>query len=214
MSVFLFLGNDVAAKDQKLAAIKTQVGLSKESEQFDFQILHSYKLSAEELKRALCELPAMAPKRVLLITDIDHLDKKNKEIVFEFLKDPSELLVLILDFEGSGYRNAFVGKIMPFVEVVKFKSDFIPGAFDLTKKILSKDAVSALDILHKLLDQGDHPLKIMGAIVWAWKNEGVRMPRDIFRKGLLDIQEADFNIKRSRFLPDHVMDLLIVKLCS
>jgi len=52
MMVYLFLGEDSTAKDQKIKDLKKKYLKSEGSENFDFAILHGKKLSAEELKRS------------------------------------------------------------------------------------------------------------------------------------------------------------------
>ena len=71
-----------------------------------------------------------------------------------------------------------------------------------------------LKILNDVLDHGDHPLQILGALVWFWGKNKPRVNPERFQRGLNELQEADWNIKRSRLRPEHTLEILIVKLCS
>ena len=52
----------------------------------------------------------------------------------------------------------------------------------------------------------------MGALVWFWGKSQDRMPGERFRKGLLVLQEADVNIKRSRLKPEYAVEVAVIKL--
>ena len=67
-------------------------------------------------------------------------------------------------------------------------------------------------MLHGFYNQGMYPLQMMGALVWYWGKEGKALGPQRFEKGLKALEEADLNIKRSRFLPEYALEKLIVEL--
>ncbi len=81
-------------------------------------------------------------------------------------------------------------------------------------RVMANDPAQALKILNELLEEGIHPLQIMGGLLWFWGKEKFRLKGDRYNKGLLVLQEADLNIKRSRLLPEHAIEVVVVKLCS
>ena len=78
----------------------------------------------------------------------------------------------------------------------------------------ARNPVEALKILGNLLVEENHPLQIMGGLIWFWGKSRTRLSADQFKKGLMCLQEADLNIKRSRLKPEHTLEVLVVKLSS
>ncbi len=207
---YLFLGEDHPAKETKLAEIKQKILTPPEAVKFDYEILHSHKLSAEDLKKSLASLPVIAKERLVVVRECHKLNAHNKELILEFVKNPYSPCVLVLDSDSAS--DAFLQKLEKLTKVVRFKAEIKLNAFDLTKAIERRQGAEALKILSELLQQGDYPLQIMGALVWHWEKSRQRLARDEFQKGLRALQEADMNIKRSRLNPDHALELLVVKL--
>ena len=56
-------------------------------------------------------------------------------------------------------------------------------------------------------------LQLMGGLVWFWGKLKQRISAEKFKKGLLHLQEADLNIKRSRIKAEYALEVLVVKLC-
>lgn len=210
---YLFLGQDLTAKDSKIAEIKKKICPSPDALKFDCETLYAQKLDPEELKKAFITLPAIANERIVIIRECHKLSAHNKELIFEFVKNPGRC-VLALESEKMETTDAFIKKLGSAVKVFHFRKETPLNVFNLTDAVSLRRSVEALKILSVLLSQGDQPLQIMGGLVWYWKKAraGFSMPE--FKKGLLALQEADLNIKRSRLRPDHALEILIVKLCS
>ena len=51
----------------------------------------------------------------------------------------------------------------------------------------------------------------MGGLVWSWGKARSFARRENFQKGLVALQEADLNIKRSRLAPQQALEVLVVK---
>ncbi|MFA5059498.1 MAG: hypothetical protein WC676_02610 [Candidatus Omnitrophota bacterium] len=211
---YLFLGEDTAAKDVKLREIKQKAFPNSDALQFDFEVLHAYKLEPEILKKSLMALPAVAPQRLVMIREGQKLTAHHKEILLEFIQGSSQHCILVIDVETSKEEDAFVKKISTTAQVIRFQQQVSSNAFDLARAVTSGQTTQALEILSQILTSGDHPLQIMGALVWQWQKSRRQIPTERFKKGLLALQEADFNIKRSRLKAEHAMEILIVKLST
>ena len=208
----IFLGQDTVAKDKKIAEFKQRHLLSPEAFKFDYEVLHGSKLAPDILKKALMALPAVSQKRVILIRECHALNARNKKITMEFVRNQHEDAILILDSNELTRKDRFVAELSCFVKIIDFKTQAKPNVFDMTRAISMNRSTEALKILSTLFAEGIHPLQIMGALVWFWsKSRGILTP-DNFKKGLLALQEADLNIKRSRMYPEHALELLVVKL--
>ncbi len=212
--IYLLLGEDAQAKDQKITELKKKILTSKESYDFDYEVLHALKLDPAILKKSLIALPALSKKRLVLIRILQKLDAKNKELILDFIQEKQDYLDLILDADQPEAIESFIAKISPKAQVFNFSKGSVQNVFDITKAIGLRNPTEALRILEELINQGSHPLQIMGGIVWFWgKNRG-RLSADQFKIGLLILQEADLNIKRSRLVAQQAVEVAVVKLCA
>ena len=212
--IYLLAGEDLQAKDQKISEIKRKLFSSADNASFDFELLHAPQLDSDSLKKALMALPAISPKRLVVIRSLQKLNAHNKEIVLQFIQSKQETTDLILDTEENNVTEGFLGKIAVYAKVTAFGSQVQENVFDMTRVMSSKNSTQALMILSGLLNHGNHPLQILGGLVWFWGKQKSRLAADRFQKGLRAIQEADLNIKRSRLKPEYAVEVLVVKLCS
>lgn len=210
---YLFLGEDRRAKDEKIGELKKKILIPPPSFQFDYEVLYASKLEAPTLKKALMNLPAIAKKRLTIIRDGHRLTPHHQGIIIEFLEKSYTHAVLILDSDEWDPKNTFVKKIRRMVEIVEFSSARKLDVFDLTRAVESQKGTEALKILDQLLSGGIHPLQILGTLVWSWKKSRGRFSSHHFERGLLALQEADLNIKRSRLKPEYAVELLVIRLC-
>ena len=210
--LFLFLGPDIAFKDSKIAETKKKYLLSSEALHFDFDQWDGHKLEAAELKKSLIALPGVSDKRLVLIRNIEKLSAQNKELILDCLQNKPQHLVLLLDSNEADTRNAFIAKLSPQSKIFSTQTKPRQNVFDMTRAMSSRNSVEALRILDELMEEGDHPLQIMGGLVWFWGKTRGRIPSERFQKGLQYLQEADLNIKRSRLKPEHAVEVLVAKL--
>ena len=160
-------------------------------------------------------LPAVAQKRLILIRAVEKLNAQNKDIILDFIQRENQHAVLILDSGETSFKGAFFRDVMSAAEVLRFgqrgkKSDI----WAVTRAIESRDSGEALRVLNTLLQDGDSPLRIMGGLVWFWGSFRNRISANGFKKGLLVLQEADLNIKRSRLKPEYAVEIAVTKLSS
>ena len=210
--IYLLLGDDTKAKDQKIEELKKKYLSSPDALLFDYDSLHAPKLSAEILKKSLLNLPTFSSKRLIVIRSIQKLDNQNKNLLLEFIQSSPKHLVLILDAEAADQSSAFIKRIESSAQVFRFGQKQTTNVFDMTKAIERKDLTSALKVLYELFQEGQHPLQVMGAVVWFWGKQKSRLSAKKFSDGLLALQEADLNIKRSRQVPEYAMEVLMTKL--
>ena len=212
--LYLLSGEDNLNKNKKIEEIKKEYLTSSNSLQFDYDILHAVKLDPATFKEALYRLPLAAKKRVVILRQADALKKIHHEILLEFVqKQPSPShLVLILDFLESDLNHSFLKEISPYAKVAKFSGQPLKTVFDMTNCLSRRDLKEALKILNLLITDGIHPLQMMGALIWHWKNIRPRLTREKFCRGLEVLEEADLNIKRSRLDPQTAVEVALVKL--
>lgn len=213
--VYLFFGEDRAAKERKIAEIKKKCLASGDARTLDYECLHAAKLSPAVLKKALLALPAVAQRRLVLIRAVDKLSAHNKNIILDFLRAENPHALLILDSDGADPRNRFFGEVTAAAQVMRFgRGAAKKNVFDVTRAMDRRNLTEALKILDDLIEDGNHPLQLMGGLVWFWGKSKRRVTPDRFKKGLMVLQEADLNIKRSRLRPEHAVEIAVTKLGS
>ena len=212
--IYLLCGLDNQAKEKKIAEIKAKSFSSHEAVSFDYQILHGPKLDNATLKKSLIALPSLSKKRLVLIRQADKLTTENKNLIAELIGDIKDFLIIILDAENAKAGGALKKKFSKQIKVLHFEEEAKLGVFDLTRAISQNKKANALDVLAQLLGDGTHPLQLMGGILWEWKKNRPRLSFERFKDGLLALEEADVNIKRSRLRADYALEVLVIKLCS
>jgi len=211
--IYLFVGQDTEKKDLQVAGIKEKILPAPDALKFDFEILYANKLEPATLKKALVALPAVSSRRLILVKEAHKLSPYNKELIVNFSKSPGQT-VLILDLEKIGADDVLIKGLGSTAKVSYFKKEFELSVFDVARAISRGKQLEALKILFQLLQNGEQPLQIMGGLIWSWKNSRQEYSPGQYKKGLLVLQEADLNIKRSRLKPEHALELAVVKLCQ
>ena len=211
---YLFLGNKTDLKSQKINQIKSKYLKNKEAQHFDYVSLYSDKLDKDTLKEALIDLPAVATKRVVVIHFIEKLKKDHQRIIEEFLKEKASATVLILNSDKADLKNVFVTRLKKTTEFFMCDSGAKRNVFDMTRDIEQSNPLGALKTLFELVADGEQPLRILGALLWFWGRMKNKVSRHCFQQGLLYLQEADLNIKRSRLNPVYSIEKCVVSLSA
>jgi len=210
--IYLFLGDDLAAKDANITEIKNK--LFKNSEEalaFDFDNLDAGELGSNALKQAFLTLPVIAPHRLIVLRQVHKLKSADIKVLLDFCQKPAGYCDVIL--ESS--ENPLKGDLKDLPLYAKGKVLGKPpaaGVFDMTKLMSAHRSGEALKMLDGFYRDNVHPLQILGALVWYWGKEGKGCSRERFERGLKALEEADLNIKRSRLNPQYAVEKLVVEL--
>ncbi len=213
--IHILLGEDTAKKDQYLTDLKSKHFVKSPSAvSLDCEILFGDKLPEDDLKKALWALPAAAAQRFVAVHEAHRLSAHHEEIIEEFIERSFSHAVVVLESSQADALEGLIKKFRSKIKVVLCAGEAKPNVFDLTRMMSMGRSVEALQVLHELMKEGVHPLQIMGGIVWYWGKSRQSMSRDVYRKGLLALKQADENIKRSRLDGASALELLIVKLSA
>jgi DNA polymerase III delta subunit len=215
--IYFLLGENTAGKDTKIAAWKQEYLTSSQANNFDYEVLSAIKCDSFALKKALIALPALAKKRLVVLHDCHKLSDHNQELIAEFANSNHDHIALILESSLWEPTHSFIKSIQRIESSAKIMDTGRAAklnVFHMTKAIGRQNGADALKILSDLFSEGNHPLQIMGGLVWFWGSERQRMSSAKFEKGLLALSEADLNIKRSRLKTEQAVELLVVKLCA
>jgi len=209
---YFIIGDDSRLKEEHLDLLKQKILPSPDSRKLDCETLYAHKLLPEDLKKMLISLPAVSAKRLVILRNGEKLQQTHKDLLEDFLKSDQKVTVLVLEAAWDG-REKFVQALKTAVLIKEF---FLPkgeNVFAVTRMLMARRHADAVKLLHEILEEGTHPLQIMGGLVWFWGNKARTMvaPEE-FKKGLLLLQEADLNIKRSKLPPAFALDILIAKI--
>ena len=210
--IYLFLGDDLAAKDARIAEIKNKFFKnSQEALAFDFDNLDASQRGADALKKALLSLPVIAPLRLILVRQIHQLKSADIQVLLNFCQKPAKHCDVILESSEKVLKGDLKGLPLYCKTAVMARPE-APNVFDMTKLITAHRSGEALKMLDGFYRDNVHPLQIMGALVWYWGREGKLLGKQRFEQGLKALEEADLNIKRSRLEPQYAVEKLVVEL--
>ena len=213
--IYILTGNDIPTKDQKISEIKAKIFSSRpDAVTFDYEVLDGQRIEPDELKKSLITLPVFSARRLVVIRFSYKLNAHKQKLILEFAQSKQEKTELIMDTDEEGSTNAFYTELGQYAKSFSFSKGVKQNVFDVTNAISARNPIEALQILARLLDDGNHPLQILGGLVWYWGRMRDRVSKDKFFSGLLVLQEADVNIKRSRLKPEHAVEVAVTKLSS
>lgn len=210
---YLFLGDDRTAKDKKIVLIKASLFTDPESFHFDYELLYGHKLAADGLKKALVALPALSAQRLIVLKQCHKLSPQAQEIVTAFLTNKPKHVVLILDSDEGELKGIFK-EWSHLTQWQVFGKSQVPVVFEVTDAMSARNLALALKLLSGLYEKNVHPLQMMGILVWYWGKARERLTKDKFEQGLMALESADLNIKRSRLDPQYAVEKVVVELVT
>ncbi len=210
--IYLFLGDDLPAKDAGIAEIKNKFFKnSQEALNFDFDNLDARELGTDTLKQAFLTLPVIAPHRLIILRQVHKLKSADIQVLINFCQKPAKHCDVILESTENMLKGDLKDLTLLSKVVVMARPEG-PNVFDMTKLITANRSNEALKMLDGFYREDVHPLQIMGALVWYWGKEGKLLGKERFERGLKALEEADLNIKRSRLNPQYAVEKLVVEL--
>ena len=167
------------------------------------------------MKTALLTVPAVAGRRIILISRAEKLNDKNLELIDHVVagKDTDTgACVLVLEAYTWDKRNVLRKRIAEHVKVSGGDEEI--NIFDLFSA-LPRDRAGVLVRLQKVLED-DAVENVLGAMRWWWTHKAKgTIPAARYKKGLLVIQEADERVKLSGLLSrEQAVEVAVVKLSS
>ena len=210
--IYLFLGDDLPAKDAGIAEIKNKFFKNfQEALNFDFDNLDARELGTDTLKQAFLTLPVIAPHRLIILRQVHKLKSADIQVLINFCQKPAKHCDVILESTENMLKGDLKDLTLLSKAVVMARPEG-PNVFDMTKLITANRSNEALKMLDGFYREDVHPLQIMGALVWYWGKEGKLLGKERFERGLKALEEADLNIKRSRLNPQYAVEKLVVEL--
>lgn len=218
--VFLFLGSDENAKQEKLNALQQRF-FPPELKEFNYTVCYGddKQLSPVYLQEMLLGLPSDgAKKRLCVVRRAHRLNKANRTLLLSALEEGLTRLAIVFDIPEVEDSEDFVAEFSKRgAQLVRFKSETPANIFDLGRAIMAQSPEQALKILSRASVSRERPEKIVGTIFWQWERGFTqkRLVADVYKKGLKMILEADKKLKSSSsaYARQHlILEALVVKL--
>ncbi|MBI4310077.1 MAG: hypothetical protein HY591_07090 [Candidatus Omnitrophica bacterium] len=207
----LVAGEDLKAKDAKIARIKSQSLKDPQALNFDFESLDAIGLGPDTLKKSLITLPVVSAKRLVVVRNVHKLKSADAGVLMQFLRAPLDHVDVVLESSQTSFKGE-LKDLTALCETFVLGRPSQDNAFDMTRLMTAGRAKESLNMLNTFYTQGTHPLQIMPALLWYWGKEGRSLSQEKFERGLKALEEADLNIKRSRLNPEYAVEKLIVEL--
>ena len=209
--VYLFIGQDIAAKEIQLKKIKREF-LPSEFQDFNLDTLYAREISLKDIQERFLSIPLKSIRRIVIIKDAHLLDESSRDFLLTFSKKSSKELVLVLDFPQSDHKDTFIKDISTAATVLRFKEIVNPDTFVLNRQIELKRAGAALDLLNQLLKNGEAPERILGGLRYAWEKQDIASLSA--KRKLKLLLRCDLEIKTGRLKPAFALEKLVVSLCG
>ena len=209
--VYLFIGQDSPAKDVKITSLRHELFPSKDSEDFNFDIIYGDELDLKKLQEVLFRLPLKAKQRMVWLRKCQKLKENIKDYLTGYVKNPLKHVTLVLDVERFDRRDGFQNEIGRSSSVSRFQDKQSVNAFTLGDEIDRRSAKSSLNILQQLLADGAKPETIMGALRYGWEKSS--LPVSEKKRRFKFLLNCDIDIKTGRLKPAFALERLIISLC-
>jgi len=210
--IYLFLGDDLIAKDARILEIKNKFFKNfQEALSFDFDNLDASKLPDDTLAKSFLTLPVITSHRLIVLRQVHKLKSTDIQVLLHFCQKPAQYCDVILE-SAEKILKSDLKDLSLYATAELFAKPEGPNVFDMTKLISAGHSGEALKMLNGFYKENVHPLQIMPALVWYWSKEGRGRGKEVFKRGLQALQEADLNIKRSRLEPQWALEKLVVEL--
>ncbi len=217
LMIHLFIGQDIISdtgasqKEITLQKIK-QSCFSRDTQDFNFDILYARELHLKTLQERLIALPGAGQARLLLIKDAQSLRPDVKEYLLRYFKKPYPQISLVLDAGLALSRDEFINTVSKYAQVYHFKSVEHPSAFLLFDQIKLGPPGAALKVLNQLLKDGQKPELILGGLRYSCERDNTSSAETKRRLKLL--LACDLDIKTSKIKPEFALERLVMNLCG
>lgn len=209
--VYLFIGQDPLAKEEKIKKIRQGL-LKKETAAFNSDIFYGSEITLKELQERLLYRAAKSLHKLVVIKEAQELTLEIKDFLVKYISKIPKDAILVLDIaDRYNPKDAFINQIRKYAQVLRFQEEPYLNTFDLARNIEQRKAANSLKILNQLLENGERPERILGGLRYVWENRLISPLKA--RKALRALLNCDINIKTGRIKPDFALERLVVSLC-
>ena len=212
-AVYLFIGSDTPSKDTALSELAQQT-LAPDTRDFNFDVLHCHdrEFSLKVLQEKLLYHAAAGVQRMVVLRDVESAKADVKKFLSAFIQAPPEGLILVLDAERGDPKDEFFRSLERHARVQRFREEAAPNTFALGRLIEARKTAQSLEMLHRLLDAGEKPERIMGGLRASWQRYPPEQPA--VKKRMRLLLAADLQVKTGKIKPVFALERMGVALCG
>ncbi|MDD5347511.1 MAG: hypothetical protein PHT59_02735 [Candidatus Omnitrophica bacterium] len=212
--VYLFLGQDTLGPDgaslKNTALARLQASLPKETRDLNIDTLYvqDREFSLKTLQEKLLNMPAAGDVRLVIVHGIEAAKADARAFLLSYVREPDAGILLVLDAPRPKPDDDFIEQLSDSCQVVRFRLDRQESAFALSNTIERRQAKASLEVLHRLLEQGEKPERIIGGL----RSSLMRRCPDALsaRKRLKVLLQADLDIKTGRLKPGFALEKMVL----
>ncbi len=122
LPAYLFLGEERFLKDEAIQKLKSRI-LTKDSFDLNYGVFYPKEkdFDVKEFLDCLNTAPFISKKRLVVLRDADSLSSQQKEVVINYLKNPGESSVLVVESPATSIKNAFLLDVSRMARPVYFR---------------------------------------------------------------------------------------------
>lgn len=205
--VYVFAGEDSAAKALRLSQLK-ETFLPPDMREFNFDVFYGNEPVLQSFQERLLSIPVNAPRRMIVVKNAGALPSAARKFISDYARAADRSVLLVVDFERFDPRDPFQSSLCRSGQLIRFRETPHTDAFALAGQVRSGRAGDALRALHKLIEDGEKPERILGGLRYSCGKWEQGRSAAAFE----EILRCDLQIKTGRLKPLFALERLVVVL--
>jgi len=205
--VYVFAGNDAQAKSIRLNQLK-ETFLPADIHAFNFDVFYGNELVLQSFQERLLSIPVNAQKRMIVLKNAGALPAAARKFISDYAAAAHKSVLLVVDFEHFDPKDTFLASLCGHGRLFRFGEEQHTDAFALAGQMRSGRAADALRALHKLLEEGEKPERILGGLRYSCRKWEEERSAAAFR----EILRCDLEIKTGRLKALFALERLVLAL--
>ncbi|MCX7927184.1 MAG: hypothetical protein N2606_03510 [Candidatus Omnitrophica bacterium] len=216
-NAYLFLGEDsikdgLSVKSTKLEKIKEKLSQKTRLLNIDTVYLQDKDFDLRGLQEKLLSIPLPGMKRLIIIHGLEHAKLPTRKFLLSYLANPTPDTILVLDADFFDPNDEFIKQLFLFCEIHRFNLQIPETAFTLSYMIKRRQTKAALELLNRLIVEGEKPERIIGALRVGLNRRITSSLR--LTQMLRLLLQTDLEIKTGRLKAAYALEKMIISLCQ
>lgn len=209
--LYVFLGQDSAAKDTALKQIQEQ-HLAPGTRDFNSDTLYGGDITLQQLQEKLLFLPSLSATRVIMLNNAAEAAEPVRSFLLDWAKNKHPGVLLIIEVRSPS-GNSFAQKATALADkVYTFSRSEQPDVFALARQVEARNGPASLRILNGLLRAGEKPERILGGLRASWERN--TKSQHALKKRMQALLQSDIEIKTGKLKPSIALEKMVVSLCA
>ncbi|MFZ2385775.1 MAG: hypothetical protein WBE75_06205 [Candidatus Omnitrophota bacterium] len=205
--VYVFAGDDASGKSIHLNQLK-ETFLPADIRAFNYDVFYGNELVLQSFQERLLSIPVNSPRRMIVLKNAGALSAAARKFVSDYAAAAHKSVLLVVDFERFDPKDTFFSSLCGHGRLFRFSEEQHTDAFALAGLMRSGRAADALKALHKLIEGGEKPERILGGVRYSCRKWEAERSAAAFK----EILRCDLEIKTGRLKPLFALERLIITL--